>query len=372
MVNKLLIYINYFYPGINSGGPAKSISNLINLIHKKIDVLIVTKNYDFKSKLTYNLPTNRLLTYKSKAKIIYSSKKFSFQTLKKTEIGFNNVFLCGFFEPYTFKTLFKLIFINPTKKYFILPMGVFSKIHIRQKRLKKRLYTFIFNLFKLYNKITFVFTSKEELNNASHHIKTIPNYIFLPDIPTKSFNVKFKKNKTPSVVFISRIHPLKNLDFTIDILNKLKKSVNFDIYGPIEDKKYWEECLLKLKKTKNILNWKYKGVAYKNVGKIFSDYDLFIFPTKGENFGHVIFEAMSNGCIPVISDRTPWSKAFENTLDFTCDLFDEKCFVKKIDDLLFDFSKIQNLKKIYVSAAKKFYKKTYGIDYINKLQKALL
>ena len=33
---------------------------------------------------------------------------------------------------------------------------------------------------------------------------------------------------------------------------------------------------------------------------------MFFFPTLGENYGHVIFEALSVGCIPVISDQTPW------------------------------------------------------------------
>src|SRR5690606_22656373 len=33
---------------------------------------------------------------------------------------------------------------------------------------------------------------------------------------------------------------------------------------------------------------------------------LFLFPTLGENFGHVILEALTAGCPVLISDRTPW------------------------------------------------------------------
>jgi glycosyltransferase involved in cell wall biosynthesis len=35
-------------------------------------------------------------------------------------------------------------------------------------------------------------------------------------------------------------------------------------------------------------------------------YDLFYMPTLGENFGHSIVEAMQAGCLPLISDKTPW------------------------------------------------------------------
>jgi glycosyltransferase involved in cell wall biosynthesis len=35
--------------------------------------------------------------------------------------------------------------------------------------------------------------------------------------------------------------------------------------------------------------------------------DAFVFPTAGENFGHVIAEALSMACPVVASDYTPWS-----------------------------------------------------------------
>ena len=33
---------------------------------------------------------------------------------------------------------------------------------------------------------------------------------------------------------------------------------------------------------------------------------VFLFPTLGENYGHVIQEALSAGCVALISDQTPW------------------------------------------------------------------
>ena len=40
--------------------------------------------------------------------------------------------------------------------------------------------------------------------------------------------------------------------------------------------------------------------------EVFQNYHLFFFPTLGENFGHVIIEALVAGCPILISDQTPW------------------------------------------------------------------
>ena len=34
---------------------------------------------------------------------------------------------------------------------------------------------------------------------------------------------------------------------------------------------------------------------------------LFFFPTRGENFGHIIVESLAAGCPVLLSDRTPWT-----------------------------------------------------------------
>lgn len=39
-----------------------------------------------------------------------------------------------------------------------------------------------------------------------------------------------------------------------------------------------------------------------------SNYDLFYLPTKPENYGHVISEALQSSLPALISDRTPWKK----------------------------------------------------------------
>ena len=47
-------------------------------------------------------------------------------------------------------------------------------------------------------------------------------------------------------------------------------------------------------------------MPHEEVRKTLADYDLMLFPTLGENFGHVIFEALAAGVPVLVSDQTPW------------------------------------------------------------------
>ena len=52
---------------------------------------------------------------------------------------------------------------------------------------------------------------------------------------------------------------------------------------------------------------RYHGeIDHENVHQALAAHDLFFLPTRGENYGHVIFEALAAGLPVLISDQTPW------------------------------------------------------------------
>jgi len=114
------------------------------------------------------------------------------------------------------------------------------------------------------------------------------------------------------LVFISRISAKKNLDMVLMALRGLSRAVQFDIYGPLQDADYWSRCKSLIREAPSFVEVKYRGeLAAAEVRPTFSRYDAFIFPTRGENFGHVIAESLSASCPVVCSDRTPWSSVLE-------------------------------------------------------------
>jgi glycosyltransferase involved in cell wall biosynthesis len=114
------------------------------------------------------------------------------------------------------------------------------------------------------------------------------------------------------LVFISRISPKKNLDLILSTLSGLSRPIELDIYGPLEDPGYWSKCQSLIRQAPAFLQVKYQGeLAASDVRPTFSGYDAFIFPTLGENFGHVIAESLSASCPVVCSDKTPWTSVLE-------------------------------------------------------------
>ena len=130
-------------------------------------------------------------------------------------------------------------------------------------------------------------------------------------------------------MFLSRICPQKNLLQAIRIVSKLNGNIQFDIFGPKEDQDYWRRCEKELNSLCSSVKWNYRGaVPSENVVNIFLQYDVLLLPTMGENFGHVIYEALMAGCIPLISDRTPWNSLEENICGYATALENIEQYIK--------------------------------------------
>jgi len=111
----------------------------------------------------------------------------------------------------------------------------------------------------------------------------------------------------------------------------VKADLIFDIYGPIEDKSYWQDCLKLVQKLPSNIKVNYCGaVEADQVMDVLCAYDLFFFPTRGESYGHVIAESLSVGTPALISDQTPWKNLAIDSLGWDLPLNVEK-FVEKIE-----------------------------------------
>ncbi|MDT4865495.1 Glycosyl transferases group 1 [compost metagenome] len=158
------------------------------------------------------------------------------------------------------------------------------------------------------------------------------------DLPVLQMSSSFlsvseKKNDgVLKIIFLSRLSPMKNLDFALQVLIHLNCNIQFDIYGPVEDPRYWEKCKLLIEALPDNINCTYFGsAAPENVRNIFSSYDLFFFPTRGENYGHVVAESISVGTPVLLSDQTPWRNLEADGLGWDIPLDNIHKFADKIN-----------------------------------------
>ncbi len=107
--------------------------------------------------------------------------------------------------------------------------------------------------------------------------------------------------------------------------------VNLTIYGPSEDVAYWQECLDLIDILPSNIAVEYCGeIMPAQVSGVFAEHDVFVFPTRGENFGHVIFEALNAGTPVIVSDQTPWEADGSHALEVV-PLTEESRYVATIE-----------------------------------------
>jgi len=189
----------------------------------------------------------------------------------------------------------------------------------------------------LYKHIIWHATSVQEEQEIkqlfTHHIKTISNLI-LP--PVKSRIDYSKEVNELKICFVSRIAQKKNLLFALQVLQTINAGkIVFDVYGPAEEENYYAQCVELAKKLPNNISVNFKGdLQGDEVEHALKNYHLFFLPTLNENFGHAIVEAMLNGCIPLISDATPWRNLQSKNIGWDFALNEKEKFVAAINEVL--------------------------------------
>ncbi|MBL4681659.1 MAG: glycosyltransferase [Pseudomonadales bacterium] len=127
---------------------------------------------------------------------------------------------------------------------------------------------------------------------------------------------------------------MKNLDYALRILGQVKVPIIFTIYGPKEVPEYWRLCesLIALLPA-HILIQTFGSLHPSDVRESLAKHDLFFLPTRGENYGHVIHEALSSGLPVLISDRTPWADVEKCKVGWCCALDNASTFVATIEQV---------------------------------------
>jgi len=314
----ILTFIAYYLPGYKSGGPIRTIANMVDRLGDEFQFKIITADRDFDDMKPY--PKLKIDGWNrvGKADVFYMSPKMrALRGFKKilcsTECDV--IYLNSFFSPhFSIKPLLlRRLQLIPDKPLILAMRGEFSPGALGLKSLKKRVYLLVAKAFGLYRGVVWQASSEHEEADIRQWFGRGVPVVVAPNLPPVIHSAdelppKSKKTKgCLKIIFLSRISRMKNLDRALKMLNGLNGQVQFDIYGPMEDKEYWAECEQIISNLPENINVRYRGaVTHEQVGAIMREHDLFFLPTLGENFGHVILEALCAGCPVLISDQTPW------------------------------------------------------------------
>lgn len=314
---QILVFIDYYLPGFRAGGPLRTIENLVDHFGDDYELYIVCRDSDFKVNESYTNVEINSWNVVGKSKVYYISRNsltlFSIaQIIRETphDILYLNSFFSFYFT--TLPLLSRKLGLAPSAPCLIAPRGEFSEGALMLKKFKKNIFRWLASAIGLYRDVFWQASSRFEEDDI---LRLFPaskaDVIIAPDLLPKKI-VDYGRdiplrNHSLRIVFISRIAPMKNLEFLLNVLTHVQTNVELAIFGPKEDVSYWNKCSDLIKRLpSNIIITVGEAIPNDLIREVFLDYDLFAFPTLGENFGHVIFESLSVGTPVIVSDQTSW------------------------------------------------------------------
>ena len=339
----VLCFVAYYLPGYRSGGPVRTIANFVDHLGDEFDIRIICRDRDALDTAPYSDVAVNAWNAVGKAQVFYaSSGTLSLAGVARLlrQTPHDVLYLNSFFSPaFTgLPLLARRLRMAPKKPCVIAPRGEFSEGAISLKAAKKRIYLAASKAVGLYDGLHWQASSEFELGDIRRECGAKAEVIDVaPDLPPKLDETARLENSVATrapgplrLVFLSRISPKKNLDYLLRVLKGVTEPVTLAIYGPGENKEYWNQCQRLIKEMPNHIGISYEGeVTPDQVNAIFAAHDLFVLPTRGENFGHVILESLTAGTPVLISDQTPW-QASENGGVRTLSLEDPKQWCDEI------------------------------------------
>jgi glycosyltransferase involved in cell wall biosynthesis len=311
---RVLVHADFFRPGYKCGGPAVSLSRIMERYQGKAEFFTFTRDRDLGDTHAYPNVVPDVWTEAFGGRVYYASPgRWGLRQFMKAvhEVSPDVVYFNSYFSPITRGALLRR-FLGRLRgvRVLLAPRGEFSKGALGLKATRKRVYLRMANLLHLHDRVLWHVSSPHERSDVERVVPWIPKtFVLAPDLPprvTRSARIE-KLAGQARFIFVSRIAPMKNLAHAIRLLARVRGEIRLEVYGPKEDAAYWAECEQAIAALPDSATVAYHGpVSPDDVPCAISSGHAFLLPTRGENFGHAIAEAFAATRPSLVSDRTPW------------------------------------------------------------------
>jgi glycosyltransferase involved in cell wall biosynthesis len=319
----------------------QSIANMVKAMgnwqyatgNNAIEFKIFCSNKDLDGTLL-DVPFDEWVTYNNHTQVWYSSSNNVLPVLKR-EIKKEKpsyLFIIGMYDwVYNFKPL---MFTAGVKK-IISVRGMLHPGALSQKTFKKKIYLRLWKILGLHKGklatgngpigkcppgLSAVRTGTNIFHATDEAEKKYIEQVFGNDahvIVAANFpnalqvqSVMEKKTGFLKLASIALISPMKNILMVLEAIGSKQLAVGkieYDIYGPVKDKNYWQQCRSVIKTLPANVTVNYHGdIAPDKITNALAASHIFILPSKSENFGHSLYEALSAARPVITSNNTPW------------------------------------------------------------------
>jgi glycosyltransferase involved in cell wall biosynthesis len=341
---RIMLFTDWYEPGFRAGGPIRSCVNFVQHMQDRYKILVFTSDRDLESKESYdNIPLDSWtpangkadvhLYYCSPGKLTYKNIRKQIRDLAPEFIYLNSMFSRNF-------SLYPVMIHRTAalrSKLILAPRGMLRASAVQFKWVKKKIFLSLFRIMGFPRKIHFQATDETEVGDIQKFFGRSADITMLTNFPALVSESLVPISKTPGMlrmIFIGRIHPIKNLDYLLGSLMNLSAVIELSIIGSMEDAAYWSKCQEIIRSLGSNISVNYLGeMPAAEIPLRIQEHHLFILPTRGENFGHAILEALLQGRPVLISDQTPWKNLEQRKAGWDLPLDEQALFQKKIEQV---------------------------------------
>ncbi len=307
-MTKIFITIPWFLPAFRAGGPIQSIANLVKEFQEDVQYVIFCGDTDLNGAELENIETNKWTQFNERTKVWYAGPhKVSDTLVKQVAIQKPDIlFIIGLYSWHY--NMVPMIFCKAQKK-ILSTRGMLHPGALLQKKWKKKFYLQLFKLLEYHRKVSFHATDEEEGNFIHNYFGKDADVFVAGNLPKKIslLPVQQKEPGKLKLLTIALISPMKNILLVLQSLEEVSGHIEYDIYGPVKDEEYWDTCKEKIKLLPpNITVSYHKEIEPEKIKDVLLDCHVLILPSRSENFGHSIYEALSAGRPVITSHNTPW------------------------------------------------------------------
>ena len=305
----ILITIPWFHPAFKAGGPVQSISNMVNELREGYQFFIFCGDTDLNGLPISISSTNEWVPYNDHTQVWYASKQQRSQQLQEQVkiIQPDIVYMVGLFSWHF--TMVPLLFTKVPQKILSV-RGMLHPGAMGQKSWKKQLYIRFLKLTGKHKCCVFQASDSTESGfikaamGEEVQVKVAGNFPKMHG----ALQLPIKQPGELTLISIALISPMKNTLLVLQALSACTSNIQYHIAGPVKEFGYWEECQAVINLLPpNIKVTYHKELPPFEVPAMLQQAQVTIIPSKSENFGHSIIEALSAGMPVITSHNTPWN-----------------------------------------------------------------
>lgn len=319
-VRSALVFTRYFEPAYRGGGPIRTLVALLDAKPEGYEVSVVCGNVDLGTSEPLVDESDSWLN-RASGLVNYASEGFgpvvaAARSMRRKR-SLSVIYANSFFD-LRFSLIPQLLHrfgYWPKAVLVVAPRGELYEGALGLKPVRKRVFLAMYKMLGLHRRVSWHASSEDEaaeirrvLGKAST-VYVRENETQLPlAAPSRSVRVRGPLR----LAFIGRAVPKKGLDILLSALRQVTSEVELTVIGPFEDARYEEHCRSLIAQLPPRISVDLRGARVReDVLAVLTEVDAMVFPTLGENFGHVIAEALSTACPVICSEFTPWTSRLE-------------------------------------------------------------